>query len=129
MNTPSGKSAAVGELMMTEIVFPSQVNPHGTLFGGIALQWMDQAAWLCATRSARKTFVTIASERVEFKKPVYGGDIVVLRTAVVRVGRTSMTVRVDLHAENPLSGEEHLATTGEFVLVALDADGRPTPVQ
>ena len=125
MPTPAPDASTI---TMTEIVFPSQVNPHGTLFGGIALQWMDQAAWLAATRFARKTFVTIASERIEFKKPVYEGDIVVLRAHVLRVGRTSVTVEVNLNAENPRTGDEHLATRGEFALVALDDKGNPTPV-
>ena len=64
---------------LTQIVFPSHVNHYGTLHGGYALQWMDQAAWICATRYSHKTMVTIASDRVEFKKPVHEGAIVLLK--------------------------------------------------
>jgi acyl-CoA hydrolase len=114
------------EFTLTQIVFPSQVNHYGTLHGGYALQWMDQAAWICATRYARKVMVTIASDRVEFKKPVYEGAIVMLKAHITRIGRTSVTVAVEMHAELPLTGERFLATQGQFVMVALDANGRPT---
>ena len=112
-----------------EVVFPSQVNQYGTLFGGIALQWMDQVAWISATRFARKTMVTIASDRIEFKKPVYQGDLVQLCARVTKVGRTSVTVDVELHAEAALTGERHLATHGQFVMVALNEQGQPCPVE
>jgi acyl-CoA hydrolase len=117
------------EFTLTEVVFPSQVNHYGTLFGGYALQWMDQAAWICATRFARKTMVTIASDRIEFKQPIPVGTIVLLRARVIQVGRTSVTIMVEMHGEQPLSGERTLATQGQFVMVALDANGRPTPVK
>jgi len=117
------------EFTLTQIVFPSQVNHYGTLHGGYALQWMDQAAWICATRYSRKTMVTIASDRVEFKKPVYEGTIVLLRASVAKVGRTSITVAVEMHAERPLTGERFLATKGQFIMVALDEKGKPTTVE
>ena len=114
---------------LTQIVFPSHVNHYGTLHGGYALQWMDQAAWICATRYAHKTMVTIASDRVEFKKEVHEGAIVLLKAHITRIGRTSVTVAVEMQAELPLTGERFLATQGQFVMVALDDAGRPTPVK
>ena len=117
------------EVTHYEVVFPSQVNQYGTLFGGIALQWMDQVAWICSTRYARKTMVTIASDRVVFKKPVYQGDLVQLCARVVQIGQTSVTVDVELIAEAALTGERHLATHGQFVMVALDDQGQPCPVE
>jgi len=117
------------EFTLTEVVFPYQVNHLGSLFGGHALQWMDQAAWICATRFSRKTVVTIASDRVEFKKPVREGTIVQLKSRVLKVGNTSVTVGVEMHAEHPLSGERFLATRGQFIMVAVDADGRPTAIR
>jgi acyl-CoA hydrolase len=116
------------EFTLTQIVFPSHVNHYGTLHGGYALQWMDQAAWICATRYSHKTMVTIASDRVEFKKPVYEGAIVLLKAYISKIGKTSVTVSVEMHAELPLTGERFLATQGQFVMVALDEAGRPTSV-
>ena len=125
----TGDKSNDSEFTLTQIVFPNNVNHYGTLFGGFALQWMDQAAWICATRYARKTMVTIASDRIEFKKPVLEGSMVMLRANITRVGNTSVSVNVEMHAERPLTGERFLATHGQFVMVALDDKGKPTAVK
>jgi acyl-CoA hydrolase len=125
----TGEKSNDAEFTLTQIVFPNNVNHYGTLFGGFALQWMDQAAWICATRYARKTMVTIASDRIEFKKPVLEGSMVMLRANITRVGNTSVSVNVEMHAERPLTGERFLATHGQFVMVALDDKGKPTAVK
>lgn len=111
-----------------EVVFPSMCNQFNTLFGGVALQWMDRAAWICATRFARQTVVTIASDKIVFKSPIREGDMVELRARVIKLGKTSVTCRVDMYSERPLTGRRQLATHGDFVMVAIDADGRPSPV-
>jgi acyl-CoA hydrolase len=72
--------------------------------------------------------VTVASDRVEFKVPVRAGQLVELVARVSRVGRTSVTVSVDMFAEEVATGERRLATSGSFVFVAVDDEGRPTPV-
>ncbi len=109
-------------------VFPSMVNHYDTLFGGIALQWMDKAAWVICTRYARKTMVTVAVEEIIFKEPVPLGSMVELRARVERVGKTSITAFVETYCENPLTGKSKLATTGMFVMVALDKDGKPSQI-
>jgi acyl-CoA hydrolase len=113
------------EVRLAEIVMPNRTNHHGTLFGGHALGLMDHAGWVAATRRARHTMVTVASDRVEFKVPVHAGQLVELVARVARVGRTSVTVTVDMYAEDVASGERRLATSGSFVFVAIDDDGRP----
>jgi acyl-CoA hydrolase len=129
MADESDKNFDSFDISIFEVVFPSMVNQFGTLFGGIALQWMDRAAWICSTRFARKTMVTIASDRVVFKKAVRQGSMVELKGMVKRVGKTSVTIQVELYSESPLTGKRELATHGEFVMVALDADGHPTPLK
>jgi uncharacterized protein (TIGR00369 family) len=105
------------------MVFPNQTNHYGTLFGGHALRLMDQAAFISASRYCRSTVVTACSERVDFHIPVHQGQLVELVARVVGVGRTSMTVEVELFAEQLLSGKRQLCTRGRFVLVALDQRG------
>lgn len=117
------------EVRLAELIMPNRTNHHGTLFGGHALGLMDHAGWVAATRCARKTMVTVASDRVEFKVPVRAGQLVELVARVTRVGRTSVTVGVDMYAEDVLTGERRLATSGSFVFVAIDDDGRPTPIE
>jgi uncharacterized protein (TIGR00369 family) len=117
------------EVRLAELVMPNRTNHHGTLFGGHALGLMDHAGWVVATRCARRTMVTVASDRVEFKVPVRAGQLVELVARVTRIGRTSVTVGVDMYAEEVASGERRLATSGSFVFVALDDDGKPTPIR
>ena len=113
---------------MLEIVFPDHTNHLGTLFGGTALAWMDKAAFIAASRYARRTVVTARSEQVDFKLPIKQGQLVETIARVVEVGRTSMQVEVELIAEDLLSGDRELCTRGRFVMIALDARGRPAPV-
>lgn len=117
------------ESRLLELIQPHQTNHYGTLFGGHALGLMDRAGFIAATRVARRTVVTVASERVEFKVPVRAGQLVELVARVTRVGTTSVTTAVDMYVEDLLSGERRLATTGSFVFVAIDSEGRPTPVR
>jgi acyl-CoA hydrolase len=114
---------------MIEMVFPDQTNHYGTLFGGHALRLMDKAAFVAASRYSRRTVVTASSERVDFRNPVHHGNLVELTAKVTATRRSSMTVQVELFAEDLLSGERKLCAQGKFVLVALDENGKPTAVR
>ena len=87
------------EVRMVEIVFPNHTNHLGTLFGGQAMAWMDKAAFLAAARYSRRTVVTAHSDQVDFKLPIRVGEMVEIVARVVDVGRSSMTVQVELIAE------------------------------
>lgn len=121
-------SEAPREARLWEIVFPDHANHLGTLFGGQALAWMDKAAFIAATRYARRTVVTARSEQVDFHVPVRQGQLVELVARVVEVGHSSMRVEVELHTEDSHAGTRHLCTRGHFAMIALDATGRPAPV-
>jgi len=112
----------------TEIVFPTDANNYGTLFGGKALAMMDVVAGIAAMRACRKPVVTASIDRTDFKAPIRTGDFAETTATVVRLGRTSITVEVELWGENPITGARHLATTSRFVMVAVGSDGRPTPI-
>ena len=121
-------AGCIRDVRLVEMVFPDRTNHYGTLFGGQALALMDKAAFVVASRYARRAVVTASSERVDFHVPVREGQLVELVASVIATGRTSMTVEVDLYAEDLLTGDRQLATRGRFVLVALDAHGKATPV-
>jgi uncharacterized protein (TIGR00369 family) len=138
-SAPSSPAAAAGEMTVVpagqlteariiEMVFPNQTNHYGTLFGGQALALMDKAAFIAASRFARRNVVTANSERVDFHVPVHQGQLIETIARVLSTGRTSMTVEVDLYAEDLLSGVRRLATRGKFAMVALDEHGKPTAV-
>jgi acyl-CoA hydrolase len=116
------------EVRMVRTVFPDQTNHLGTLYGGQALSMMDEACFVAAARLARKTCVTVQVDRIDFTVPVRIGELVEVVARVVAVGRTSLTCDVELFAEDLFSGERLRATTGRFVFVAVDEEGRPTPV-
>ncbi len=114
------------EARLLEIVFPDHTNHLGTLFGGQALAWMDKAAFIAASRYARRTVVTARSEQVDFRLPIKQGQLVETIARVVEVGRSSMQVDVELITEDLIGGERQLCTRGRFVMIALDAYGVPT---
>ncbi|HHT0595012.1 TPA: acyl-CoA thioesterase [Legionella anisa] len=113
---------------MMQIVFPNQVNHVGTLFGGHALEWMDMAASIAATRFTRSTVVTVASDKIEFKVPVKVGELIDLVAIVERHGKTSLTVDVKMFSEILITGERKLCTEGKFTMVAVDANMNPIPI-
>ncbi len=115
------------EARLLHMVFPDHTNHLGTLFGGQALAWMDMSAFIVASRYARTTVVTARSEQVDFNQPIHKGDLVEVVARVVKVGRSSMNVNVEVITENLLTGERKLCTRGHFVMIALDPLGRPTP--
>ena len=85
---------------ITKAVFPDTKNHHDTLFGGTALQWMDEASFISATRFSRKRLVTVSSDRIDFEHLVPAGSVVELIASVAEVGRTSLTVRVEMWVES-----------------------------
>jgi len=113
---------------VTKTVFPGRTNHHNTLFGGEALAWMDEAAFIAATRFCRKPLVTVCSDRVDFKESIQAGTILELVARVSHVGRTSIKVQVDIFVENMYDDNQHKAISGSFTFVALDEQRKPTPV-
>lgn len=113
---------------VTKTVFPGRTNHHNTLFGGEALAWMDEVAFIAATRFCRKPLVTVCSDRVDFKESIPAGTIIELVARIEHVGRTSIRVQVDIFVENMFSDDQHKAISGSFTFVALDQDRKPTPV-
>jgi acyl-CoA hydrolase len=117
-----------GEIRLVDVVFPDRANHYGTLFGGHALQLMGKAAFIAATRKARQHVVMASADNMIFDEPVRVGELIECVASVARVGRSSMTVAVDLIHEDTLSGLRRSAVRGTFEMVAVDANGRPAPV-
>lgn len=113
--------------VVSEMVFPSQSNHYGTLFAGEVLTLMSKAAFIAASRSARKTVVMASLERTTFHEPVRQGQLAETFGRVVESGQASLTVETELYSENLLSGERRLCAFGRFVMVVVGPDGRPLP--
>lgn len=112
------------------LLLPKDTNAMGTIFGGVILSHVDLASAVEARKTAPRRYVTKAMREVEFHEPVFLGDIVSFFTETVRVGRTSITVKVTVEAERwgGGHGETVKVTEAEVVLVAVNEQGRPTPV-
>jgi acyl-CoA thioesterase YciA len=112
------------------LLLPKDTNAMGTIFGGVILSHIDLASAVEARKLAARRYVTKAMREVEFHQPVFLGDIVSFYTETLRVGRTSITVRVSVEAERwgAGHGERVKVTEAEVVLVAVDDSGKPTPI-
>ena len=112
------------------VLLPKDTNAYGTIFGGVILSNIDLASAVEARRAAPHRYVTKAMREVEFHAPVHLGDIVSFYTETVRIGRTSITVRVEVEAERWASpaAERVKVTEAEVVLVAVNAAGTPIPI-
>ncbi len=109
-------------------MLPRDTNSQGTIFGGVLLSYLDLAGAI-ATRAVCTRVVTVKMTEVVFHQPVFVGDIVSFFAAVTRVGRTSVTVHVDVEAERWLSpGAAVKVTEADIVYVNVDGNRRPTPI-
>src|SRR5256885_5788876 len=109
------------------IMMPKDTNAHGTIFGGVILSYIDQAAAVEAKRHGADFVVTVAMREVIFHEPVFVGDLVSYYSDTVKIGTTSITVRVVVEAERyGRPGERARVTEAEVVYVAVDEDGKKT---
>ena len=109
-------------------VFPNSTNHYDTLFGGNTLKWMDEVAFITATRFGRKKFVTVSSDRVDFNMPIPGGHFAELIGEVTKVGRSSVVIDVSLMLEGMYEEGQVLAVKGSFTLVAIDDERKPIAI-
>jgi acyl-CoA thioesterase YciA len=117
-----------GELSLRTLAMPADTNANGDIFGGWLLGQMDIAGGIFVGKSFRLRSVTVAIEAMTFRKPVYVGDVVSVYTDTVRVGRTSVAVRVEAWVTRSNESQMILVTDGTFTYVAIDEHGKPTPV-
>jgi acyl-CoA thioesterase YciA len=118
-----------GEPAIRVLMMPRDTNVHGTIFGGVLLSHIDQAGAVHARKEGLDRVVTIAMQAVEFKKPVFVGDVVSFFCETLKVGRTSITIFVDVWARRfqPSTARERV-TSAEITFVHVDADGQPIPI-
>ncbi len=108
---------------------PKDTNGQGTIFGGVILSFIDQAAFVEARRQAHHRYVTVSMKEVIFKQPVFVGDLLSLYAETVQLGRTSITVRVRVMAERADAPRRTAnVTEAEVVMVAIGQDGRPCEI-
>ena len=128
MSEATPPNAPVGELVIRTIAMPMYTNSNGDIFGGWLVSQMDLGGAIFARNVTHSRITTAAIEGMSFLNPVYVGDIVSCHATLLKVGRTSMHIQVEVWAQRTKGGEHVRVTTGTFVYVAIDDAGRPHKV-
>ncbi len=116
------------ETHIFKTVFPNTTNHYDTLFGGTAMQMMDEVAFITATRFSRMRMVTVSSDKIDFKKPIPAGTIIELIGRVEYVGNSSLKVKVEIYIEQMYSNVREKAIAGDFTFVAIDENKKPVKI-
>jgi acyl-CoA thioesterase YciA len=127
-NRRDGAGAPRGELASRTLAMPADTNPLGDIFGGWIMSLMDGAAKMSATQQANGRVVTAAVSKIVFLAPIKVGDTVCCYTELKRLGRSSITLDVEVWVLRQGQGERIKVTDAEFTFVAVDDDGRPRPL-
>ncbi len=112
----------------SQIMMPQHSNNLGHVFGGVILSMMDTTAAVSAIRHSRQTCVTASVDRVDFREPIHVGDLVIMKSTVNFVGKSSMEVGVRIETENLITGVRRHTNSCYLTFVAVDRNGRPVPV-
>ena len=118
-----------GDLCIRTVAMPADTNANGDIFGGWLLSQMDVGGGVFAAKVAKSRTVTVAIEAMNFRKAVYVGDLVSVHANLVRIGRTSITVRLEAWVVRRKDRQSLLVTDGNFTYVSIDDQGRPQAIQ
>ncbi len=122
------KALPQGQLTLRTLAMPGDANAAGDIFGGWVMAQMDLACGIAAAERAKGRVVTAAVKEMEFVMPVKIGDTLCVYSSIERVGRTSMTLRIEVWAQRYLTDHMEKVTDARFIMVALDGNGKPTPI-
>ena len=125
---PNTELEPCGDLCIRTLAMPADTNQNGDIFGGWLLSQMDVAGGIFAAKTAKSRTVTVAIDAMNFRKPVYVGDVVSVHANLVRVGRTSITVHLEAWVLRRRESLSILVTDGNFTYVAIDDQGKPRQI-
>ena len=128
VRSQQARSPATSQGTVSELMMPHHVNNLGNVFGGVILSMVDRAATVAAMRHAGRGCVTVSIDRVDFREPIYTGELVTCHACVTYVGKTSMEIGVSVFAADLLSGVERHTNTCFLTFVAIDENNRPVNV-
>ena len=122
------KTISESATLLSQVMMPAHANHYGSVHGGMILKLVDEAAFVAATKHARKNVVVASMDHIEFKHPVNVGDLLNLKACIFHVGRSSMDVEVELEAEKIKQGKSVKIGSAYLTMVALDEKGKPSRV-
>ena len=122
------KTIAESKTVLSEVMMPAYANHYGSVHGGTILKLVDEAAFVTATKHARKNVVVASMDHIDFRHPVRIGDLLTLTASIYHVGRTSMDVEVDIISEKIKEGKKLSIGSAYLTMVALNEKGKPSKV-
>jgi acyl-CoA thioesterase YciA len=126
---PAPETEPCGDLCIRTLAMPADTNGNGDIFGGWLLSQMDIGGGVFASKLAKSRTVTVAIEAMNFRKPVYVGDLVSVHADLVKIGRTSMTVHIEAWVLRRKETHSILVTDGNFTYVSIDDQGKPQAIK
>lgn len=111
-----------------KVVFPNALNNHETLFGGKALKWMDEVAYIAAIRFTRKKMVTVCTDKIKFLQPIKPGSIVEIVGKVIKVSAVKIDVLVEIYMEEMFDEKRLKAISGVFTFAAVNNKNKPIAI-
>lgn len=123
------QSPCGGQLAIRTLAMPADTNVNGDIFGGWVISYMDLAGLSIARKRAKCRVTTVAIDKMVFLAPVHVGDFICCYGELLKVGRTSMTIRITTYATDELGENRRQVTEGIFTYVAIDEHGKPIPVR
>ena len=126
---PNMETGPAGDLCIRTLAMPADTNANGDIFGGWLLSQMDLGGGVFASKITKSRTVTVAIEAMNFRKPVFVGDLVSVHANLVRIGKTSITVHIEAWVLRRKEMQSILVTDGNFTYVSIDDQGRPQIVK
>ena len=118
-----------GDLCIRTLAMPADTNANGDIFGGWLLSQMDIGGGIFASKVAKSRTVTVAIDAINFRKPVFVGDVLSVHANLVRIGKTSVTVRLEAWVLRRKEMHSILVTDGNFTYVSIDDQGHPQAIK
>ncbi|MBK9926435.1 MAG: acyl-CoA thioesterase [Anaerolineales bacterium] len=128
MSDSTPKPVRASRVTISQLMHPEHANMLGNVHGGWIMKLVDEAGALACMRHAQQKVVTVAIDSMTFREPIRIGDLIILNAEVTYTGRTSMETEVEVIAENPITGKRTHTNNAYLVYVALDDEGKPSPV-
>ena len=126
---PDQFDTSISQTQQYRVVFPKHLNSNGTFFGGEAMQWLDEVAFITATRYSRQRMITVKIENIRFIKPIMPNTIVEITGEIAKAGNVKLYIKIEVFSEDMYSRHREKAMEADFIFASCDDDLIPVPLK
>ena len=126
---PDQFDTSISQTQQYRVVFPKHLNSNGTFFGGEAMQWLDEVAFITATRYSRQRMITVKIENIRFIKPIMPNTIVEITGEIAKAGNVKLYIKIEVYSEDMYSRHREKAMEADFIFASCDDDLIPVPLK